>query len=144
MLSQEASIFKVAFSRCPVQETLGVLGKKWALIILRNIAIYKIQRFNEILKFTPGLNRRTLSMRLDELRDEGIIEVAEKGKNFARWEVTQKGQDVLPILMSILNYGIKWHADRVFPDKKARKLDDIFEPSYITETLSIMLQQESA
>lgn len=135
---QNGSIFKVPFRSCPVGESLGTLGKKWALIILRNIAIYKVQRFNDIMRFTPGLNRRTLSIRLNELRKEGLIKVVEKGVNYSKWDLTEKGEDVLPILMTILNYGIKWHADKVFADGKARTLQEVFDPRYVTGILYAM------
>ncbi len=136
--SDSSSIFKIAFQSCPVQATLGTLGKKWSLIILRDIAIYKVQRFNEILRFNPGLNRRTLSLRLRDLNDEGLIEIAEKNTNYSKWELTEKGKDVLPILMTVLNYGIKWHADTVFKDKKARSLEEIFDGEYIKDILQNM------
>lgn len=131
--------FKVSFSSCPVKESLGVLGRKWALLIVRNIAIYRKQRFNEMLRFTPGLNRRVLSMRLAELREEGVIEPRTNDEEYTAWELTEKGKDVLPILMAILNYGVKWHADKVFPDKRSRSLSEIFDTDYIRDLLSAMV-----
>lgn len=115
------------------------MGRKWALIILRDIAIYRVQRFNDIIRFNPGLNRRTLSMRIRDLREEGLIEIAVKGVNYSKWELTDKGRDVLPILMAILNYGIKWHADKVFADKKSRSLKEIFEGEYIQTIIGDMI-----
>ena len=140
--ARDKSIFKVPFQSCPVQATLGSLGKKWALIILRDIAIYRIRRFNDILRANPTLNRRTLSMRLKELSDEGLIEISEKGTNFSKWELTHKGQDVLPILMAVLNFGIKWHADQVFKDKRSRALNEIFEGDYIQSILGSLVPDE--
>lgn len=131
--------FKVGFSNCPVQESLGVLGRKWALIIIRNIAIYRKQRFNEMLRFTPGLNRRVLSMRLVELRGEGIIEPRKNDEEYIVWELTEKGRDVLPILMAIMSYGVKWHADKVFPDRQSRTLSEIFDADYIKDVLEAMM-----
>ncbi|HMK82620.1 MAG TPA: winged helix-turn-helix transcriptional regulator [Candidatus Bathyarchaeia archaeon] len=42
-----------------------------AMLVLVNMALYPSQRFNEMLKFTSGLTRRVLSMRLQELECEG-------------------------------------------------------------------------
>ena len=130
--------FKVRFSSCPVQETLGVLGKKWALTILRNIAVYDKKRFNEMIRFTPGMSRRILSMRLEELRKEGLIHVTERCQNYSKWDLTEKGKDVLPILMTILNYGIKWHAEKVFPDGKPRTLYEVVDPEYARTVLDMV------
>jgi DNA-binding HxlR family transcriptional regulator len=132
--------FNVKFLSCPVQASLGTLGKKWALIILRNIAVYRVQRFNEMLRFTPDLNRRILSIRLRELNNEGLIESPERNKGDSRWYLTEKGRDVLPILMSLVNYGIKWHASTLFSDEKPRILKEIFDSGYIESVLSTMIQ----
>jgi DNA-binding HxlR family transcriptional regulator len=60
-------------SACPIATSLGVLGRKWSLLILRDIAMRKEQRFTELLKSVDGITRRVLSMRLRELESEGII-----------------------------------------------------------------------
>ena len=122
---------KLDFAGCPVQASMGVLGRKWALLVLRNIGLYRKQRFNEMLKITSGLTRRVLVMRLRELEQEGFIEVVERGRNYSKWDLTDKGKDVLPILMALVQFGSKWYAEKVFSDKTPRPLEDIFDESYI-------------
>lgn len=126
---------KVDFDGCPVESSLGTLGRKWALLVIRNIALYRKQRFNEMLAITPGLTRRVLAMRLMELKRDGFIEVVEKGRNYSKWDLTEKGRDVLPVLMMLVRFGSKWYADRVFPDKIPRKLEEVFERSYIDKIM---------
>lgn len=41
--------------------TLGVLGKKWTMLIPRDIGLFKIVRFNRILKSIPGLTPEDIS-----------------------------------------------------------------------------------
>ncbi len=126
---------KVDFAGCPVQASLGVLGHKWALLVLRNIALYRKQRFNDMLRITPGLTKRVLSMRLRELERDGLIEVVERGQNFSKWGLTEKGKDALPVLMTLVGFGSKWYAEKVFSDKAPRPLKDIFDESYIRKVL---------
>lgn len=126
---------KVEFENCPVQASLGILGRKWSLLVLRNIELYGKRRFNEMLKVTPGITKRVLSMRLKELEREGFIAVAESGPNYSKWELTEKGRDVLPILMMIARFGSKWYADLVFADKVPRSLADVFDEKYIQEIM---------
>src|SRR5271155_2834728 len=57
----------VEFKVCPIKASLGVLGRKWTLLILRDIGFRKIGRFNELLRSVSGLTPRVLSMRLSEL-----------------------------------------------------------------------------
>ncbi len=126
---------RVDFAGCPVKASLDVLGRKWALLVLRNIGLYRAQRFNEMLRITPGLTKRVLAMRLKELSDGGFIRAVERGRNYTRWGLTEKGVDALPILMTLVHFGSKWYADEVFRDRRPRPLSDVFERSYIRKTL---------
>lgn len=119
---------QVKFVQCPIRTSLGVLGKKWTMLILRDIGFLKIVRFNRILDSIPGLTPRVLSMRLRELEDEGYIECV-GGKRqplMVVWRLTEKGRDTMPILMQLTAFGSKWHADVVFKDKRPRDLHEIF------------------
>ena len=129
--------FKIEFESCPVEASLGVLGRKWALLIVRDIGLFRAQRFNEILRATRGLTKRALSMRLHELEREGFIYRAEEGPKYVRWELTPKGRDVLPVLMALVQFGAKWHAGRVFADKRSRPLTEIFDERYIRKILEV-------
>jgi DNA-binding HxlR family transcriptional regulator len=117
-----------SFNNCPIQTSLGVLGKKWTLLILRDIGLLKIDRFNRILETLPGLPPKVLSTRLNELEKEGFIECVENQKSpmVVRWSLTQKGKDTLPILMRFIAFGSKWHPDVVFTDKIPRTLTELF------------------
>jgi len=126
---EEAPVLpSVRFKSCPIQVSLGVLGKKWTLLILRDIAFLKVQRFNQILRTLPGLTPRVLIMRLNELEETGLIEpiVIQKKPKLVRWELTKRGRDTVPILMSFISYGSKWYPDVVFEDKQARTVKDLF------------------
>jgi len=128
--------FKVEFECCPVAASLGILGRKYALQVLRDIALYRAQRFNEMMRATPGLTKRVLALRLSELEREGFIVRVERGPKYARWEVTEKGNDVLPVLMTLVRFGSKWHADRVFADGRPRSLTEIFDEAYVRRVLA--------
>ena len=119
---------QVKFIQCPIKTSLGVLGKKWTLLILRDIGFLKIVRFNRILESIPGLTPRVLSMRLRELEEEGFIERVEgkRDPTMVVWSLTEKGRDTRPILIQLTAFGSKWHANVVFEDKRPRSLYEIF------------------
>lgn len=123
---------------CPVKASLNVLGRKWALLVLRNIGLYRTQRFNAMLRITPGLTKRVLAMRLKELERGGFIRPIERSRNITRWGLTEKGQDALPILLTLVHFGSKWYADEVFADRRPRPLSEVFDRSYIRRTLGEM------
>ncbi len=71
---------------------------------------------------------RILSMRLRDLRKEGLVErrVGPRNPREIRYRLTAQGRDVIPILTALIQYGIRHHADRVFEDREPRALGDVF------------------
>ena len=128
-INEEGAIWpQVKFINCPIRTSLGVLGKKWTILILRDIGFLKINRFNRLLESIRGLTPRVLSMRLRELEKEGFIEYSEKTRSpmMVKWVLTEKGKDTMPILMQLTAFGSKWYSDIVFEDKKPRMLKELF------------------
>jgi DNA-binding HxlR family transcriptional regulator len=123
-----AIVPQVSFIKCPIKTSLGVLGKKWTMLIIRDIGVYKITHFNRLLESILGLTPRVLSMRLKELEKKGFIERAEEKRSpmIVQWRLTEKGKDTLPILMQLVAFGSKWYSDIVFEDKLPRKLTEVF------------------
>ena len=126
------------FSSCPIAASLGVLGRKWTMLILRDMAMRKAERFSDLTRSIPGITPRALSMRLRELEESGMIERVDdrKSPRFVRWNLTEKGWDTLPILMSYVAFGSKWFAPSVFADAKPREMNDIYpqknlKPMYV-------------
>ena len=122
---------KVDIQNCPIAESLGVLGKKWTFLIIRDIGWQRADRFRSLLRTIPGLTPRVLSMRLRELEGEGILARVEEENSarVIRWKLTEKGQYVMPVLMRLTAYGSRWLPGRVFGDKKARTLEDVYSTS---------------
>jgi DNA-binding HxlR family transcriptional regulator len=113
---------------CPIATSLGVLGRKWTIHILRDMSMRNTQRFSDLLRGIPGLTPRMLSARLKELETEGIIQKTEgiESPNAVRWSLTEKGWDALPILMSFFAFGSKWYAEAVFADGRPREVREVY------------------
>jgi DNA-binding HxlR family transcriptional regulator len=135
-----AAPMKVEFLSCPVQASLKVLGREWAFLVLSAIALFRANRYNDMLRAMPGLSKRLLSMRLAELERSGFIVRAETRRGYVRWELTAKGADVVPILLTMVRFGVKWYADEIFADRTARPLNDIFDEKYIRNALGLGLR----
>ena len=69
------------------------MGAKWTALILRDL-MDGPKRFCELERLVTGINPRTLTARLLELEDRGIV--TNDGTN--GYELTRKGKDLLPIL----------------------------------------------
>ena len=132
----------VRFQQCPIKASMGVLGRKWTTLILRDVGFRKIDRFNQLLESVPGLTPRVLSMRLKELERDGIIRKIED-ENFpgvVKWTLTEKGEDTLPILTRLMAFGAKWYAREVFEDKVPRSLNEIFTKPEAQEIVQRLYQ----
>jgi len=119
----------VTFADCPVQASLGILGKKWTFLIIREISTYGRDRFSRILKALPGIPPKVLSTRLGELELEGFIQkYVEKSvpPKVVKWSLTEKGIDAVRVSMMLAGFGSRWYADTVFDDKRPRKMREIF------------------
>jgi DNA-binding HxlR family transcriptional regulator len=121
---------------CPIAASLGVLGKKWTILILRDMSMRNVQRFSDLLRGIQGLTPRMLSARLKELESEGIIQRKETAdsSNAVRWSLTEKGWDALPILMSFFAFGSKWYASGVFSDGQPREIQEVYPQKNLRKT----------
>lgn len=125
----------VPFKTCPIHATVNILGKKWTFLILRDIALRKITRFNQIRRSLPGLTPRVLTLRLQELEEGGFIRarIIKESPRVVDWELTEKGKDTIPILTALLSFGARWCASEVFEDGKARTFEEIYPASALPQ-----------
>jgi DNA-binding HxlR family transcriptional regulator len=113
---------------CPIRASLGVLGRKWALMILRDIAYHPDPTFGYILGRSEGLTPRVLTNRLRELREEELIEKIADAHDERRvhYRLTEKGKDVVPILIALSAFGMRHLAPQVVRGGKRRTLEQTF------------------
>jgi len=58
---------------CPLGEVMNVISKKWALLTINMIGNNQKIRYNKIMQSLKGINSKTLSDRLKELEEYGLI-----------------------------------------------------------------------
>ena len=124
-----ARFVNVEFADCPVETSLNTLGRKWALLIIRDIGVYGIDRFNQLLKSLSGIPEKVLATRLKELEKEGFLaRTVERAvpPQIVHWSLTEKGLDAARVGMMMAAFGCKWNADKVFDDKRPRKMHEIY------------------
>ena len=118
----------VMWKTCPIRSSLGVLGRRWTLLVLRDVSFFRKVRFSDILRNNPGLNARLLSLRLKELQREGLVERMTNPSDHREvwYDITEKGQDIVPILSAFIQYGAKHRAKEVFKDRAPREFEALF------------------
>lgn len=92
-----------------IASAMKVVGNKWTALILRDL-FNGPQRFCELEKSVGNINPRTLSQRLDDLEEYGIITKQTFAEVPPRCEytLTKKGEDLLPILQQMASWGTKY------------------------------------
>jgi DNA-binding HxlR family transcriptional regulator len=113
-------------TRCPVDCTFNLIGKKFTIHILRNMIILGHTRFNQF-ETIEGINSKTLAVRLKEMLENDLIErkVYPGIPIRVKYSVTEKGKSVLPILEQMLAFSMKYAPDDVFADGRPRSFKDV-------------------
>lgn len=90
-------------SQCPISCSLDIFGDKWSLLIIRDLIFYKKNTYGEFLKSPEGIATNVLATRLETLEENGIVEKSNHPESKAKilYRLTQKGIDLLPILVEI-------------------------------------------
>jgi DNA-binding HxlR family transcriptional regulator len=95
-------------SPCPVACTLDVIGDKWTLLIIRDLACGKSQ-FKEFSASPEKIATNILTDRLNRLLDHGLINKVESTNSSSRevYQLTEKGVSLMPILTSMAEWGLR-------------------------------------
>ncbi|MDS0525500.1 helix-turn-helix transcriptional regulator [Clostridium sp. SHJSY1] len=98
-----------AINQTPFEYTLSIIGGKWKMRILYQLAHSHLLRFNELKRNIPGITHKMLSAQLKELESDGIVirkeypQVPPKVEYF----LSERGKSLMPVLDSMCCWGIK-------------------------------------
>jgi DNA-binding HxlR family transcriptional regulator len=93
---------------CAVAACAEIIGAKWTALLVHDLSEGP-RRFSELEHSCPGISPRTLSDRLRSLEYDGIIE-RRSGLRPPRveYELTAKGEALLPIISAMRRFGREW------------------------------------
>ncbi|NJN30875.1 MAG: helix-turn-helix transcriptional regulator [Synechococcales cyanobacterium RM1_1_8] len=98
-------------SYCPISKVLEVIEGKWSILILREL-FQGDRRTGEFLKALPGLSTKTLTQRLRNLEQHGLVVRQVYGEVPPRVEyrLSDRGRELQPILRAMYQVGQRWMA----------------------------------
>lgn len=104
---------------CPISNAMEIIGKKFTVLILRNMMVYKQTRFSQFLNSIDGMNPRTLAARLKELERNGLVErrVYAEVPPRVEYRLTEKGLALKPVLEQLASFSVEHYPERVFRNK---------------------------
>ena len=119
----------IIMKTCPIENTFKVIGKKFTVLILRNMINGKQNRFNQLLNSIEQGNPKTLTIRLREMEKTGLI----KRKVYSHetpvrieYYPTAKGLALQPILDMMAAYSMQYCSKDIFKDAKPRDFKEVY------------------
>ena len=96
---------------CPVEITLAVLRGRWTPLLIREL-LRGDRSFSELAQALPTLSDKTLSERLAQLTDAGVLHRRRTAgwPPRVRYALTERGYALVPVLRALWTWG-SGHAD---------------------------------
>ncbi|MEV6103545.1 helix-turn-helix domain-containing protein [Streptomyces sp. NPDC051940] len=100
---------------CSIARATDLFGDAWTALIMRDVLV-GIRRFDELAE-DLGLSRKVLAARLARLVEEGVLtrERYQDSPPREHYVATEKGRDLLPVLLALTAWGDKWYAGEAGP-----------------------------
>ncbi|SFD60286.1 winged helix-turn-helix transcriptional regulator [Pseudoalteromonas denitrificans] len=124
-------------SNCPINFVLETFGDKWTLLIVRDLMFKSKQYYGEFLKSNEKISTNILADRLQKLESSGVIKKAMDTQNKSKvlYSLTDKGKDLLPIMLEITSWSHKYDDKTNVPENFIKALSTN-RASVISQTLS--------
>ena len=102
---------------CPIAAALELVGERWALLIVRELALGN-SRFEDIVRGT-GAPRDRVTARLKALDEAGVIQRIPYRAAPPRfdYQLTDAGRALLPVLDALLAWGLDHAVGSEEPDR---------------------------
>jgi DNA-binding HxlR family transcriptional regulator len=99
---------------CQSDEIWKILGKTWALLILKKLTENEATRFNEIKKAMPQISNTVLSERLHDLEEQGLItkKIYAQVPMRVEYSMTKQARDLGKILEQLDNWVVKQRKEK--------------------------------
>ena len=107
--SKEVENMKHTYQRrsdCPINFALEMFGDPWSLLIIRDIVYFGKKTYGEFLASEEGMATNILASRLAHLEHQGLLmkKSSEQDKRREEYTLTEKGLDLIPILVEMANW----------------------------------------
>jgi DNA-binding HxlR family transcriptional regulator len=93
---------------CPVCHALGLVGERWALLVVREL-LHGPKRYTDLLEGMPGVGTNILAARLRELEAAGVVQKRRLPPPAAStvYELTEYGRQLEEPLYALARWGAR-------------------------------------
>ena len=110
-IKSSVDLEKLSSIECPIERAMELIGDKYSVLIVLNLAQFGKQRFIELEQAINGISPRTLSARLNHLEKYGVI----NRQQFStippkvEYSLTDRGKEFRLVIDQISNWVNKWY-----------------------------------
>lgn len=96
-------------ARCPIRTTLELLGGKWRLLIIQQLA-KDAKRLSQLKRDIPDISEKMLIQELKVLADNDLVERINYGEvpPKVEYRLTEKGRYALPLIGHLKEFSDKY------------------------------------
>jgi len=112
-------------SGCPISFSLEIVGDRWSLLVLRDIAFRGARYFRDFLESGEGIASNVLAERLRRLEAHGVVAKARDAEDRRRFRytLTPAGTDLIPVLVDLTVWGGRHDPDSTFPRPRLERME---------------------
>lgn len=115
-MGQKGGVDEEEEQKCKAIDSMWeVLGRKWALLVLKNLHTKEAIRFNELKRALPGISSTVLAARLLELEREGLIskKIYPEIPLRVEYRLTARARELSVILNDLGEWAQHWRSPRI-------------------------------
>ena len=118
---------------CAIAKSLDVVGDRWTLLIVRELALRGGCRYTDLRNGLPGIASNLLAERLRELEHAGVIAREDAPPPIATtlFRLTPRGEQLRPVLDDLFRWGL--------PLMTEQKPGDAVRSHWLAGALEVML-----
>jgi DNA-binding HxlR family transcriptional regulator len=118
---------------CAIAKSLDVVGDRWTLLIVRELALRGACRYTDLRNGLPGIASNLLAERLRELEHTGVVAREDAPPPIATtlFRLTPRGEQLRPVLDGLFEWGI--------PLMTEQKPGDAVRSHWLAGALELML-----
>lgn len=113
-------------SACPINFAQETFGDKWTLLVIRDLMFKGKKYYGEFLESEEKISTNILANRLQKLEENELIVSMIDIKNNSKkvYSLTQKGIDLLPMLLEMIAWSAKYDSGTGTPDEFIKRLNE--------------------
>jgi len=110
---------------CPIAFGVDLFGDRWTLLVLRDLLVFRKRHYGEFLASDEGIATNVLADRLQRLEAVGVVERRKdpRQRNRVIYRPTQKGKDLVPVLLEIVRWSGKHDPGTAAPAEFLERLE---------------------